>query len=73
MSSCRELLEDIELYGKNSFVFVIYEWCMGKGILSYREVQDQWYVDCLSREETPDGERLYYNANIGAIKFLKPK
>lgn len=73
MSSCTELLEDIEFYGKERFTFVIYEWVFGKGMLTYREVQDQWACEVLSREELPTGERVWYNGNIGAVKFLKPK
>jgi hypothetical protein len=61
------------LYGIDNFVFIIYDWVYGKGMLTYREVQDQWYFEVLSREETPYGERLWYNGNIGAVKFLKPK
>ena len=72
-SSSREINEDICLYGKNNFSFVIYEWCMGKGILTYRECQDQWAEEVMSREETEHGDRLWYNGQIGAIKFLKPK
>jgi hypothetical protein len=72
-SSCTELNDDIKLYGIDNFVFIIYDWVYGKGMLTYREVQDQWYFEVLSREETPDGERLWYNGNIGAVKFLKPK
>jgi len=72
-SSCRELLDDIELYGLGAFTFVIYKWCTGPGDLTYSEVQEQWAAECLSRDETPDGDRLWYNGNIGAIKFLKPK
>ena len=72
-SSCKELNDDIELFGKERFTFVIMEWVFGKGMLTYREVQEQWYNEVLSREETPDGERLWYNGNIGAVKFLKPK
>jgi hypothetical protein len=42
-------------------------------MLTYREVQEQWQCEVLSRDETADGERLWYNGNIGAVKFLKPK
>lgn len=73
MSSCKELLEDIELYGKENFSFVIYKWCMGPGDLTYSETQEQWACEVLSREETEHGERLWYNGQIGAVKFLKPK
>jgi len=39
----------------------------------YREVQEQWSCEVLSRDETLDGKRIWYNGNIGAVKFLKPK
>jgi hypothetical protein len=72
-SSCRELLDDISLYSKEAFTFVIYDWCMGRGILTYRECQEQWDNEVLSRVTNEDGdERLWYNGNIGAVKFLKP-
>jgi len=67
------LLDDIELYGLGAFTFVIYKWCIGPGDLTYSEVQEQWANEVLSRDETPYGERLWYNGNIGAVKFLKPK
>ena len=73
LSSCRELLGDIELYGKDSFTFVIYRWCIGPGDLTYSEVEEQWECKVLSRDELPNGERVWYNGNIGAVKFLKPK
>jgi hypothetical protein len=72
-TSCRELLDDIELYGLGAFTFVIYKWCAGPGDLTYSEVQEQWANEVLSRDVTPEGERLWYNGNIGAVKFLKPK
>jgi hypothetical protein len=72
-SSCRELLDDIEIYGLESFTFVIYKWCLGPGDLTYSEVHEQWQCEVLSRHELLNGERLWYNGNIGAVKFLKPK
>ena len=72
-SSCRELLDDIDLYGLDAFTFVIYKWCIGPGDLTYSEVQEQWQSEVLSRDELPNGERVWYNGNIGAVKFLKPK
>jgi len=71
-TSCRELHDDIDLYGLDAFVFVIYKWCFGAGDLTYSEVQEQWAAEVLSREMTEHGERKYYNGNIGAVKFLKP-
>jgi len=61
------------LYGAENFQFVIYEWVMGRGILTYTECQHQWAEEVLSREETEGGERLWYNGQIGAVKFLKPR
>ena len=72
-SSCKELNDDIKKYGKETFTFVIYDWVIGKGMLTYREVQEQWLSEVLSREEIESGERLWYNGNIGAVKFIKPK
>jgi len=72
-SSCKELNDDIKKHGKEAFTFVIYDWVYGKGMLTYREVQEQWLSEVLSREEIESGERLWYNGNIGAVKFIKPK
>lgn len=73
-SSCQEINDDIELYGLGSFTFVIYQWCLTPGDLTYSEVSEQWKSEVLSREETSfGGERLWYNGNIGAVKFLKPR
>jgi len=41
-------------------------------MLTYREVQEQWASEVLSRDLTEDGERVWYNGNIGAVKFIKP-
>ena len=72
-SSSKELLDDMEWYGRDRFTFVIYKWCIGPGDLTYSEVQEQWQCEVLSRNELPNGERVWYNGNIGAVKFLKPK
>jgi hypothetical protein len=72
-TSCKEIHEDIALYGLDNFSFIIYKWCMGPGDLTYSEVQEQWAEEVLSRTTTESGdERLWYNGNIGAVKFLKP-
>ncbi len=72
-SSCEEVNADINTYGIERFTFVIYKWCSTPGSLTYSEVQEQWASEVLSRDETENGERVWYNGNIGAVKFLKPK
>jgi len=42
-------------------------------MLTYRECQELWAVEALSREEVSEGKRLWLNKQIGAVKFLKPK
>jgi len=66
------LLDDLIYYGVSSFTFVIFDWVFGRGMLTYREVQEQWMAEVLSRDLTEDGERIWYNGNIGAVKFIKP-
>jgi hypothetical protein len=66
------LNDDIKLHGIDAFTFVIYEWITGRGLLTYRECQDQWAEEVLSKELNEFGERKFYNGNIGAVKFLKP-
>lgn len=45
---------------------------MSRAELTYREVELQWNNDVLSRDTLPNGERLWYNEAVGAIKFISP-
>lgn len=70
--SSKELLKDIDLIGKDSFVFEIL--CFGetKGQVNYLEENLQHKHNVLT-SKLPNGERLYYNDSIGARKFMSVK
>jgi hypothetical protein len=72
-SSCADLRKDITRYGEECFSFIIYEWCFSRSQMTYRETQDHWAYEVLARDVNEDGERVWYNAHIGAVKFLKPE
>lgn len=63
-SSSKELLEDFEKYGENSFDRIILEFCPDKTCLTYREVWWQFKYDVLENDT--------YNGNIMG-RFFKPK
>ena len=64
-SSSRELNEDIERYGKESFKFEIIEVCDSKFALAYREAKIQFEEEVLLRDD-------YYNGIIN-LRVSKPK
>ena len=68
-SIINQLISDFE---KDKFKFEIIELCKTKAELVYREVEIQWGEKVLSAT-LPNGERKYYNGNIGAIKFRLDK
>ena len=68
-SIINQLISDFE---KDKFKFEIIELCKTKDELVYREVEIQWEEKVLSAT-LPNGERKYYNGNIGAIKFRLDK
>lgn len=68
-SIINQLIND---YGKDKFKFEIIELCRTKAELVYREVEIQWEEKVLSAT-LPNGERKYYNGNIGSIKFRLDK
>jgi hypothetical protein len=71
-TSSRQINDLIAEHGLDRFKFEIIELCKTKGELSYREAQLQWEEKVL--EATfEDGTPKYYNGQIGAIKFRKPK
>lgn len=67
-TSSRMINELIAEHGLPRFKFEIIELCETKGQLSYREVELQWAEEVLSAT-LPNGDRKYYNGQIGAIKF----
>jgi len=72
-SSSDNLNRDIREIGHECFSFVVIEWCKSKSMMTYRECQELWLNEALSRELVPGTElRKWYNEAISAVKFLKP-
>ena len=71
--SCKPLQEDIDRLGKDKFTFeIICNYKTRGGVVS-GEVHFQTDNDVLSPELLPCGERLYYNGQIGSVKFITPE
>ena len=71
--SCKPLKEDMQRMGKDKFTFeIICNYKTRGGVVS-GEVHFQTDNDVLSPELLPCGERLYYNGQIGAVKFIAPE
>lgn len=71
--SCKPLKEDMKRLGKNKFTFeIICNYKTRGGVVS-GEVHFQTDNDVLSPELLPCGERLYYNGQIGSVKFITPE
>ncbi len=71
--SCKPLQEDIDRLGKDKFTFeIICNYKTRGGVVS-GEVHFQTDNDVLSPELLPCGERLYYNGQIGSVKFIAPE
>jgi len=71
--SSKPLKEDMQRLGKNKFTFeIICNYKTRGGVVS-GEVHFQTDNDVLSPELLPCGERLYYNGQIGAVKFITPE
>jgi len=68
--SCKPLKEDMQRMGKDKFTFeIICNYKTRGGVVS-GEVHFQTDNDVLSPELLPCGERLYYNGQIGSVKFI---
>ena len=71
--SCKPLKEDMKRLGKDKFTFeIICNYKTRGGVVS-GEVHFQTDNDVLSPELLPCGERLYYNGQIGSVKFITPE
>ena len=68
-SSSKALNLDIEKYGKENFHFEILFETVTRAWLTYMEVKLQYQYDVLTARDE-NGERLWYNGMIGAIKFI---
>lgn len=72
-SSSKYLKEDIKDFGIDNFYFEILFECKTRGDLTYAETNLQHKNNVLT-ERDEYGERVWYNASIGAIKFIpKPE
>ncbi len=69
--SCNNLNADIAKKGIENFKFFIIGQYSCKGDLSYAEVEAIIKHDALTLLDK-DGERVYYNGNVGAIRFIPP-
>jgi hypothetical protein len=67
--SSKHLTADIKELGEDVFLFHILEYYYTRGGLNYGEVEWQTKCDSLTAK-TPDGERLFYNAQIGAVRWI---
>lgn len=73
LSSSKHLKEDIKKYGISNFYFEILFECKTRGDLTYAETNLQHKNNVLT-ERDEYGERVWYNASIGSIKFIpKPE
>jgi hypothetical protein len=72
-SSCKELKQFIRKEGVDSFVFRILAWTKSRSMTSYLEAKYIWKYDALSRQLLPNGERMFWNANVAAVRFIEPK
>lgn len=70
--SCKPLNEDIKKLGKSNFTFEIFKQYIARGNVVYYECNYQHKFDVLTARDE-NGERLWYNGNIGAIKFIPPE
>ena len=70
--SCKPLNEDIKKLGKANFTFEIFKQYVARGNVVYYECNYQHKFDVLTAKDE-NGERLWYNGNIGAIKFIPPE
>lgn len=67
--SNKQLNKDIKEHGKEHFAFVIVKNCYTRGQLTYLEANYQHKMDVLTKKDHK-GERMYYNSQIGAVKFV---
>jgi len=70
-SSSTHVNSQIELKGKDNFIFLIESLHKTKGSLFYAEIELQVSENVL-REKFEDGARKYYNGQIAGVKFLPP-
>lgn len=67
--SCAPLTADIKEFGKENFRFRIFKQYKYRGNVMYYEAHYQHRYNVLT-ERDENGDRTWYNGNIGAIKFI---
>ena len=70
-SSSNHVNKAIEESGKDSFIFIIESLHETRASLYYEEVRVQITEDVL-RKKLDNGIPMYYNKQVGAVKFLPP-
>jgi group I intron endonuclease len=69
MGSSKHLTDDIKSLGKDKFKFVILEFYQTRGGLNYAEIAFQIKCDVMTAK-LPDGERQFYNGQVGAVRWI---
>ena len=69
--SSKELNKDIGINGLHNFTFEIIGHYTTKGDLHYAEIEEQVMQNVLKAKDA-EGNRLYYNKSIAAIRFIPP-
>lgn len=69
--SSKQLNEAIAKNGKENYRFQIESLHKTKASMGYEEVRKQVLEDVL-RATFDDGEKMYYNGQIGAVKYIPP-
>ena len=69
--SSKELNEAIMTNGKDNYSFFIESLHKTRASLTYAEIQKQITEDVL-RKKDENGNRIYFNKQIGSVKFLPP-
>jgi hypothetical protein len=67
--SSKHVTEDIKNFGKDNFEFIILEFYNTRGGLNYCEIAFQIKCDVMTAK-LPDGERQFYNGQVGAVRWI---
>lgn len=69
--SSKELTKWMKANPKNDYKYEIIHQCRSRGVLHYMELKELWARDVLDKKN-PEGNHIYFNRAIGAIKFRPP-
>jgi len=67
--SSKHVTEDIKIFGKDNFEFILLEFYNTRGGLNYAEIAFQIKCDVMTAK-LPDGERQFYNGQVGAVRWI---